>query len=169
MAVQGLSERSFDSLFRRDGENAVDAAFRIVGDQALAEDLAQEAFARLWAKRKAVSDIDHGRHFMLTTVRRLALNARRDLRIRREKLASCPPPRVQPSPLDDLALRELQERVADVVSSLSPRRRQVFLLTFVRGQSPREAATALGLSAQTIANERTTIRNMMRALLDLKG
>lgn len=99
MSNQMLTEQTYETLFRKERNRVVRAALGILGDDDLAEEVVQEAYARLWERRGTIRNPSSARAFLMTTVSRLALNSRRDLRRHREQLRSFAPPSTRvPSP-----------------------------------------------------------------------
>jgi hypothetical protein len=94
----------------------------------------------------------------MTTVRNLALNARRDLREHSSKLRARPTfAEGSQTPWEHLALAELQDVIRDFVLGLTERRHRVFLLTFVHGYTTAETAeflrVALGSQRRCVSRE----------------
>ena len=50
---------AFERLFERYHAAILNYIHRMVGDRALAEDLTQDIFARIWIKRQSLSAVDH--------------------------------------------------------------------------------------------------------------
>ena len=110
-------------------------------DWAAAEDLAQEAFARLWRHRERLDWVDPVLPWLIVTTRRLAQDRFRS--IRRRLLVG---PSAHPATLDSgVADRWLDLREA--MAALSPLERAALVMTAVDGRTYEEAAALLGTSA----------------------
>jgi RNA polymerase sigma-70 factor, ECF subfamily len=110
-------------------------------DWAAAEDLAQEAFTRLWHHRETIDWGDPILPWLITTTRRLAQDRFRA--IRRRLLAG---PTARPKTLDaGVADRWLDLR--DALAALNPLERASLVMTAVDGRTYEEAAALLGTSA----------------------
>ena len=110
-------------------------------DWAAAEDLAQEAFARLWRHREALDWTEPVLPWLVVTTRRLAQDRFRS--IRRRLLAG---PASRPASLDaGVADRWLDLR--DALATLNPLERTALVMTAVDGRTYEEAAVLLGTSA----------------------
>jgi len=130
-------ERRFDSAFQRDWPAVFRFAVAWTNDLPSAEDLAQEAFARLWDRR---SSLDWERPvipWLLVVTRRLATDRFRRLRV----------------PFAAPGIRDLDEDgiaawldVRAAFRRLSARERAALVSTTVLGLSPDEAADAMGVS-----------------------
>ena len=137
-------------------------AQRTTGGVADPEDLAQNAFVRLWAKREGLRETGSLRSLLYTIVRNLALDELRS-RARQDKARSAVPQGHTPrTPYEDVQGAELHRLAAAAVARLPERRREVFRLVREEGLTYREIAGVLDLSEQTVAN------HMSLALADLR-
>jgi RNA polymerase sigma-70 factor (ECF subfamily) len=66
----------FDALFRAEFVSIARTAYLIVGDSRVAEEVAQEAFARAWSRWRRVSQLDRPGAWVQTVAVRLALRTR---------------------------------------------------------------------------------------------
>jgi RNA polymerase sigma-70 factor (ECF subfamily) len=117
-----------------------------------AEDLAQEAFLRVWESRDRAAQGAHLPAYLITVARNLWIDHLRWQRNWGNVV-----------PLEDVVLTadDLERQVADslrqqslreAVSRLSPRRRAVFELRWLRGCSHREIAELLQITIKTVEN-----------------
>jgi RNA polymerase sigma-70 factor (ECF subfamily) len=112
-------------------------------DWAAAEDLAQEAFARLWRERDRLDWSETVLPWLVVTTRRLAQDRFRALRRRLTgRGGSAGPPATLES---GVAERWLDVR--DALAVLAPAERSALLLTAVDGHTYEEAAALLGTTA----------------------
>jgi RNA polymerase sigma-70 factor (ECF subfamily) len=133
----------------------------ILDQEGGAEDVVQEAFIRLWARRRELRFHGSFRALLYTLTRNAAIDERRRSGRRRALAMQADPPATQPSPLARAEASELRSVAEAAVAALPPRRRQVFRLAREEGLSYREIAEVMGLSLQTVANQ------MSRALTEL--
>ena len=140
-------------------------AWRILGDRAEAEDIAQETFVRLL--RKAPEWQPDGpalRSWLLRVATNLCLDRRRV----RARTAPMPDDieRFQDrdkAPIDDeLAIRYAVRRAVD---DLPDRQRAALVLVHFQGLSGREAADALGVSAEAVESLLARARRRLRTVL----
>lgn len=146
-------------------EDIVRYTLSIVQTQDQAEDVAQEAFVRLWMHRERWRHMHTIRPVLYRIARNLALNEARRVKtfqrwIRRLQIgASAGDPSF--GPFQDVVSAELDATVRRAVDAMPERRREIFVLVRFHRMSHREAGEVLGISAQAIANQ------MSRALSDL--
>jgi RNA polymerase sigma-70 factor (ECF subfamily) len=141
-------------------------ARRILGNQADAEDVAQETFLRLWSRAK-----DWRPEAKLTTwLHRVALNLCRD-RLRRAappSLEEAPEPAdPAPSAAAGIHRAQLARRVDAAVAALPERQRAALALCHYQGLSNIEAAQILGVGVEALesllARARRTLRKGLAA------
>lgn len=126
-AAARLGSFDFEAVFHSDYPRIARAVARVVGDRSRAEDLALEAFWRLWRTPRAQTSDPGG--WLYRTAIRLAIDElrRRARRARYEPFLS----RLTRSPRtpDDLfSTSEAQGRVRTVLAALAPRQAELLLL-----------------------------------------
>ena len=135
MAVEAAT--TFDELFRGRYEPMVRVAFLMVGSRAEAEDVVQEAFARVeerWTR------IDNPAGYL----HRCVVNRAYDT-LRRRRLEQ----RIGRLHRDETS--ELQaDELGDALAALPPKRRAAVVLRFYAGLSEREIAQALNVRPGTV-------------------
>jgi RNA polymerase sigma-70 factor (ECF subfamily) len=125
-------EELFDAMFQR----AQSVAQRIVGDRALAEDLAAEAFARAYARWPSLRSHDGREGWIVRVTANLAIDA-----VRRRRVLPVSDPR--PDHSDAVTLRLA---LAAALQALPRRQRSVVVLRYVADLSEADTAAALRIS-----------------------
>lgn len=138
---------ALDELVRRRWGDAYRLAFRLLGDRALAEDVAQQAFVALI---RGAGHFEPGRAFgpwFRTVVMNTARNASESRRTRRRHEDRVAPRREASSGAEEpLVAREVQERVTELPFEL----RSPLVLHFFEGSSLSEVAATLGCAKSTV-------------------
>lgn len=138
-------------------------AYRLSGDKDAAEDFVQEAFVRLWNRRRLWEPSGPVRAYFYRIVRNLALQDQQKEGVRRRwREAEERKERASASPADQTDAALLREALNDALSKLPPRRREAFILVRFHDLSYNEVAEVMGISTQTVANQ------MSAALTDLR-
>jgi RNA polymerase sigma-70 factor, ECF subfamily len=138
-AFRGLVERHSARIFR--------LAWRITGDEALAEDAVQETFLRAY---RSLPRFDARSRFG-TWLHRIAVNtaieAMRKNRTRPETILEDPEPLPSPEPGPERAAlsQEIQRSVRTALGELSPMERTAFVLRHFEGRPLAEICRHLGL------------------------
>jgi RNA polymerase sigma-70 factor (sigma-E family) len=157
------ADESVESLFHAHYPRIVYTAFSLVGDWDLAEQLAQEAYLRLWRRWRWIADPQAAPMYLQRTVVNLSRETirrkvieRRALRINGAERAAAPP-----GP-DPAALVELRRAIAD----LPARKRECVVLRFLLGLSEAETAEVLGISLGTVKSQTHKGLRLLRDHLD---
>ena len=138
-------------------------AFGLLGSWDKAEDVAQDAFVRVWARREKWSAGSPG-----ALLHRIARNAALDVLKSPRHAAPREDPDVLASddtPDLDAELAEQDQAVAKAILELPPRRREIFKLVRDSGFSYAEIAEIMGISRQTVANHMSLALSDLRVLL----
>ncbi|MEQ7154535.1 RNA polymerase sigma factor [Brevundimonas aurifodinae] len=162
-------EAAFAGLLGRHGPVMVRLAYRMLGDRAEAEDVAQEAFLRLWRKAPTWRDGPSGPGGWL---QRVTMNLCLDrLRRRRFVVDGAAPEQVDPaaSTIDQQSLIEARAQVAAAVGGLPARQRAALVLCYYEERSNAEAAAILGMSVSAVESLLARARRALRSILRAQG
>jgi RNA polymerase sigma factor (sigma-70 family) len=168
VALVGRSDESaLAELYDRVGGQAYGLAYRVLRDEALAEDAVQEAFLGLW--RSAASFVPErakASTWILTLVHRRAVDlVRREQRRRTEPLEGAPEPRAASS--EEAAwLRLDRERVQGALAQLPDQQREAIELAYYGGYTQSELAERLGQPLGTIKSRMFAGLSRLRELLE---
>ncbi|MFP5512489.1 MAG: RNA polymerase sigma factor [Alphaproteobacteria bacterium] len=150
---------TLSQLFAAERARVVRLIGRIVGCRSAAEDLAQEAFLRLWNRPDAGGSTDPS--YLFRTAQNLAIDHLRAQRVRSDHAASVLADGQEAdgtTPDNALAARRELEALHAALASLPERTQRVFLLNRLDGLSYAEIALKLGVSVSTVE------KDMIRAL-----
>lgn len=145
---------------------AMRQAYRMLGDQAEAEDVAQDAMLRLW---KQASDWRAGEAKASTWLYRVVHNLCID-RLRRRKpqvpVEDAPEP-VDPDPsvLERMAQSEVSAAVARAIGTLPERQRSALMLRHFEGWSNPEIGEELGCSVEAVESLLARARRQLAKLM----
>jgi RNA polymerase sigma-70 factor, ECF subfamily len=151
LAEMGTAEAPFDfeTFFYAHYDRTARAIARVIRDPARAEELAVEAFWKLWRHPRA-----HGEKaaaWLYRAAVRMALNElRRQTRSNRHESLAEPPP-ATPSPEQAHAAAEEQEHVRLVLAEMNARKAELLLLR-ASGLSYEELASALDVNAKSVGS-----------------
>jgi RNA polymerase sigma-70 factor, ECF subfamily len=137
VAYADATDLAYDDAFHRYWPDVFRFGLAWTNDWGAAEDLAQEAFLRLWDHRRSIDWERPVLPWLLVATRRLATDRFRRLR---RRLLAMPD---QPPDLDP-ALRARWLDVCAGLARLSPLERSALVLTTLEGMSYDEAGLALG-------------------------
>jgi RNA polymerase sigma-70 factor (sigma-E family) len=158
--VTGLANVSvpatFEEFYRREWAGAVRLAHLLTGVDAVAEDLAQESFARVhrhWAS------VDNRRAYLRATILNTCRSWQRS-HFREQARLRLAEPQVRGP--DRLGADEL----LDAVDALPFRQRAVLVLRYYHGLSEREIADALGCRPGTVKSLASRALGQLRTVIE---
>lgn len=140
-------------------------AQRMLGDAAEAEDVAQEAFLRIWRQAPKWRP---GQARFDTWLHRVALNLCYDRLRRRREIATETPPEVAdegPAPDRGLQAQDAGRRVGEAMARLPDRQREAIVLCHYQELGNIEAATVMGVTVEALESLLSRGRRSLRAAL----
>jgi RNA polymerase sigma-70 factor (ECF subfamily) len=125
-------------------------AYALLGNSRDAEDILQDAYCKLWSRRKELSHIRNTEAFCVTLVKNLCFDFLRAAE--RERNAALPDGNLaqageSPSPESGAIERDELRLVQRLIGRLPPKQRQVLRLHGMEGCSPEEIEQLTGLAA----------------------
>ncbi len=158
---------AFETLVRIYGERLVIFAYRLTGDQDLAQDIAQDVFVGVWERRELLAQASSIRAYLYGAVRNRVVDAlRRERRAASWRIASADAERESTDdPAQHVETAELQCAIETTLQSLPPRMHQIATLRWVDGLTPAEIARSLDISVSTVSNTLTQAAKTVRRLL----
>ena len=157
------------ALYEAHALGLVKLAKIMLGDQATAEDIVQDAFLGLYRKWPSLADQGRALGYLRTSVLngcRTALRARAR-RDRRDRAAAARDGWLAADSAEAaVLLSEEHHEVLAAVSKLAARQRQALTLRYYLGLSPEETARAMGISVGTV---KSAVSRAIAALGDRKS
>ncbi len=141
-------------------------AARMLGDRNEAEDVAQEAFIRLW---RQAGSWQSGRATFDTWLHRVTLNLCYDrLRRHREQPVAETPERADPAPDPEqsLSTRDESDQIKRALASLPDRQREAIVLQYYQEFSNIEAAQIMDISIEALESLLARARRNLRTALE---
>jgi RNA polymerase sigma-70 factor (ECF subfamily) len=172
-SLSGGDRGAFDALYRRYSSSAYGLAYRITGQQVLAQDVVHDAFLALWRAPDAYDPARGAfRTFFLSLVHHRAVDTvRREERIRgRQERASNLEPLSVEDPAEgvadaaDLADRRVEVRAA--LGTLPPEQRQALELAYYGGKTQVQIAEELGIPLGTVKTRTLAAMRKLARVLD---
>jgi RNA polymerase sigma-70 factor, ECF subfamily len=152
--VQGGDAEAFAALYDRHSRAAYSLAYRMMGEKQAAEDLAQDAFLKIW-RSAAGYRAERGsvRTWILSIVHNRGIDQLRSLASRRrtQEKVEAEAPRSQPSEAFAESWRNSQrEQVRAAMSTLPPEQVKILELAYFSGYTHVEIARLLDLPLGTV-------------------
>ncbi len=165
---------AFEELFTRHHRKVIHFCYRMTGDQASAEDAAQEVFLRIARGAATYEPTAKFTTWLYTVARRTTLNFLRDEKDERDRAAASeaeggegvsPLSRVPgPESLNPESVAwssELSERFAEALRHLPENHRAALVLNRGEGLSYEEVAAVLGVTVQAVKSRIFRAREML--------
>lgn len=137
-------------FFKTYSEQLFYCALGFVRDKAVAEDLVQEVFIRLWEGREKLKVEGAVEGYLHQSVANACRNYLRDLEVRRAHERRYCEEQAEYEPFDEERLERLRERLREFVERLPAMCRESFKLACVEGLAYKEVASRLRLSENTV-------------------
>src|SRR5690606_25365394 len=141
-------------------------AYRIVEDRDLALDIAQEALIRLWEGRRKTLPTALA-PFLYRVARNLALDHLRTSNTRQRLLRGQATlgGRRPATPEEEFEDARVSRRVHRAIQALPERRREVFVLAYLRGLTYAEIGEVMGMAPEAVQNQMAAARAQLRDAL----
>ena len=157
---------AFADLYDRHVRAVYWQALGVVGDDIVAEDVAQDVFITFWDKSRSVRLVDTSvLPWLLVTAKYQGLNVRRRLQRERMRTDQLSEQQIDAGGgVDDVVLRgEVQAEIDKAVAALSGPDRRIYDLCLEGDHSYESAARELGVSHASVRNRLSRVRSRLRA------
>jgi RNA polymerase sigma-70 factor (ECF subfamily) len=151
---------AFEDFFRGQTRDLYAHLCLITGNRAEAEELAQDAFLKVWERWDRVADMDKPVGYLYRTAMNLFRKRYRTVVIALRKAVSVELRE------DEFATAEDRSLVASALAQLAPRQRAALVLTELIGFSSEEAGPMLGVSPGTVRSLASQGRAAMKHHLE---
>lgn len=141
---------AYATIFREHYPALVVSATRLLGERALAEEIAQDVLLELWRRRDTLELTGPVRAYLHSAARNRALNRLRQGRTAQRGEVYLKGPSEAPAADSRVISGELAEAVVEAIASLSEPQREVFDMSRTRGLTYNEIAALLGISVKSV-------------------
>ena len=170
--LSGGDRSAFDDLYRRYAAPSYGLAYRLTGQQILAQDVVHDAFMALWRAPEAYDPARGAfRTFFLSLVHHRAVDTvRREERLRkRQERASNLEPTHDEDVADDVVneafLGDRRREVRAALQTLPPEQKQVLELAYFRGMTQVQIAEKVGIPIGTVKTRTLAAMKKLRRAL----
>ena len=164
--VAGGNKSDFARLYGLTHAKLLGVALRILRDRALAEDVLQESYVKVWRHAASYDPaIASPMTWMATIVRYGAIDALRKRQLEalgsEDEIAAVASS--DPDPVEEIHLARLRPKALAAFAKLPEDKRRLIMLAYLRDRSRQELSTRLGVPANTVKT------HLRRALLELRA
>ena len=158
--LKGGDGAAFGELLGRHAGAVAGYSYRMLGNAAEADDIAQESFLRLWRGREKWEPRAQVRTWLLRVAHNLCID-----RFRRREVVTSEFPEVadrRPSPAGELQRKQVGRIVVEALAARPERQRSAIGLVYYEGLSNIEAAEVLGVSIDALESLLSRGRRSLR-------
>ncbi|HYU58816.1 MAG TPA: sigma-70 family RNA polymerase sigma factor [Actinomycetota bacterium] len=156
-AAVSVGPLAFEDFFEREYANLARALLLLTGERAEAEDLAQEALARVFERWDRVAAMESPSGYLYRTALNLNRKRLRRQGVRRRHRTESRP---EPAPED---VAETRDAILRALRSLPPAQREALVLVEWLGLEAEEAGAVLGIAAASVRGRLHRARQSLRA------
>jgi RNA polymerase sigma-70 factor (ECF subfamily) len=164
--VKGGDRDAFAELYSLFQKPVYNYLYRLAFNRAMAEDLLQEAFLRIWKAAPSWEPAAKVSTWIFRIAHNLFLN---EAARRREKSIETPEAEMRADPASDLNRRELRSAVQKAIEALPEGERECLLLSEYNGFKYAEIAEILGIPVGTVKSRMfSAVQHLREALKGLE-
>lgn len=160
---------AFDAIYEKYCRRLFGFVIRYVKLDADAEEIVQDVFVKIWENREKINTYSSFESYLFTISYNSAISLLRK-RIHEKKylehLNSLRHENVAPELTDEIYFKELNNKIQLLLAELTPRQKEIFLLSREEGLTHDEIAKKLGISANTVKNHMVTVLNFLKLNID---
>ena len=170
-AFQNGDEKALAHFFKLHSKSLAYFTNRMVSDQAEADDIVSKCFLKLWQKHENFKTAQNIKAFLYISCRNACLDYLDSLKVRtalQEKYII----HLQggeESILYDVIQTDVLEKIHKEIDELPEKMKIIFKMLFIEGKSTAEIAAELGISIQTVRNQKTNAIAIIKNSLVKKG
>jgi RNA polymerase sigma-70 factor (ECF subfamily) len=166
LRVKGGDRDAFAELYSLFQKPVYNYLYRLAFNRAMAEDLLQEAFLRIWKAAPSWEPAAKVSTWIFRIAHNLFLN---EAARRREKSIETPEAEMRADPASDLNRRELRSAVQKAIEALPEGERECLLLSEYNGFKYAEIAEILGIPVGTVKSRMfSAVQHLREALKGLE-
>ncbi|HEY8388012.1 MAG TPA: RNA polymerase sigma-70 factor [Parasegetibacter sp.] len=162
----------FKYIYQKYYSEVVYFASKLVADQPAAEDMATEAFVKLWNNRSRIKSFQHCKSYLFLSVKHDAIDYFRKRKISNGFIERSL--QQAPDELDEftglvLIESEILHHILTEINTLPRQCSQIVRLILLNGMKTEEVATLMNISSKTVLNQKMTAVKKIRNSLIKKG
>ena len=160
---------AFDEIYEKYCRRLYGFVFHFIKQEADAEGIVQEVFIRIWESRKKIDSFTSFESFVFTIAYNTTINLLRK-KVNEKRYLEFLKDRQQISStneiIDEIHFKEINENIQNLLKRLTPRQREIFLLSREEGFTHSEIAKKLNISPNTVKNHMVSVLSYLKTNLD---
>ena len=163
--LRRLSEsdrEAFAHLFTKYHQKVNAFAFRLTHSEAMAEEIVQDVFMKIWLNRESLASVDHFQSYLYTIARNHTFNILKRLALEENAKAAFGRELPRHQETDETSMyEERQQMLNQAIDRLPPQQRLVYSLCHQDGLKYEEVAQQLNISRLTV---KTHMQQALRSI-----
>jgi RNA polymerase sigma-70 factor (ECF subfamily) len=161
--------KAFDTIYERYCSRLYGFVLRYIKQKEDAEEIVQEVFVKIWEAREKINAYSSFEAFIFTMAynatisllrKRISESKYMDHLKNRQNITN------QDESVGEIEFKELNKRVALLLDKLTPRQKEIFLLSREKGLTHEEIAKELNISTNTVKNHLVTALAFLKSNLN---
>jgi RNA polymerase sigma-70 factor, ECF subfamily len=157
---------AFDAVYERYCKRMYGFVIRYIKQEEDAEEIVQEVFLKIWESRKKIDTYSSFDSFIFTIAYNTTISLLRK-RVNEKKYLEHLQLRQQITNadeiIDEIHFKQIKEQLKSTLNQLTPRQREIFLLSREEGFTHEEIAKRLNISTNTVKNHLVTTLAFLRS------
>lgn len=144
---------AFDAIYKQYCTRLYGFVLKLIKQESDAEEIVQEVFVKIWESRHKIENFSTFDSFLFTIAHNTTISLIRKRLNEKKYLEYLKGIQVEISSTDiieEIHYTELKEKFSHLIDSLSPRQKEVYLLSREDGLTHKEIAEKLGISQNTV-------------------
>ncbi len=159
---------AFDAIYQQYGRRVSGFVFRYIKQEADVEEIVQEVFVKIWVNRhKLDADASFESYLFTITYNTIISIIRKRVNEKKyvEHVKSLQRHNYVDNTIDDIQYKDLNTKVDLLLNQLTPRQKEIFLLSREQGLTHKEIAAKLNISSNTVKNHLVTTLSFLKSKL----
>ena len=168
LLIQRDDRVAFYNLYERYGKRLYGFIFRFLKQEEDAEEIVQEVFIKIWESRNKIDVYSSFESFIFTIAYNASISLLRKRVTEKKYLEHLKSLQFENTPkvIDEIHFKELNEKVQRLLNELTPRQKEIFLLSREEGLSHSEIANKLNISLLTVKKHISNTLSFLKSNLD---
>jgi RNA polymerase sigma-70 factor (ECF subfamily) len=160
----------FNSVVKQYYPAIVFFAEKIIDNHAVAEEIAQDVFVKLWEQEQNFDNDNNIRNFLYLSARNRCLNYIRDTKRKQQREEAIPLSAISEDEItNNIILAEVWREIAIAIDTLPEQCRKVIQLSFQEGKTTNEIASLLEITESTVRNQKARGLSLLKKSLSNKA
>jgi RNA polymerase sigma-70 factor (ECF subfamily) len=160
---------AFDTIYNKYSHKIYEFVLRYLKQDEDAEEIVQEVFIKIWESKSKIDIHLSFESFLFTIAYNTSISLLRK-RVSetksREYLRSLQQINTTDDAIEEIKFKELNDKLESLVNKLTPRKKEIYLLSRVDGFTHKEIAHKLNISENTVKNHIVTTLKFLKSHID---